>query len=528
MQQIKGGNDKKISAHQEAAVGNLTLLQQEIVDARIRKFNDLNSKGNLPVQDLFLFIRRKFDKMPDNRQGFKFWLKPDRYLRETHLYLEIAKFESVIESLVASLLQLEIQADRLSETDSFALVHEQWNPGYPVESGFIATEDVRDQICLTDGVIGIDHFCLGSMFHKVISLKMLPEKTFSSMSQILRFLPFGSCLYFSIEVPDQQKEISSLQLQRRMAFASAVGKRGVSDIESQAKLRDLEGILGEMIQGAEQIFKVSLNIVLRSPDQNELDSQVAETLLCIREMNGAEGMLETVAAFDIFSQVALPHVGAKERTIKINTSVLADILPIYGDWKGHANPRVLLRNREGSLLPFDPFSPTLGNSNMILSGGSGAGKSYFANALISQMMKERPKVYILDVGASYKRVCDNLDGQYIELGIKSDISINPFDMTAEEKKDPEKVDQKIKFLVAVVELMTKEPSRIGIGRLERAEIEKQISLTLNAEFPTLSTLQQKLLDHPDKEVQRIGKILSLWCGDSPFGKFVDRPTTVEL
>jgi type IV secretory pathway VirB4 component len=30
------------------------------------------------------------------------------------------------------------------------------------------------------------------------------------------------------------------------------------------------------------------------------------------------------------------------------------------------------------------------------------------------------------------------------------------------------------------------------------------------------------------DIKRLGRILGLWCGDAPFGKFVDRPSTVKL
>ncbi len=530
IQEISGGNDKVITSHGKLSKNDLTDFQKEILDSRISKFTALDDGGELPKQRLFAFIRKKFEVPPKKQRfWFKFWKPQEKNLTETHLRSEIQRFERVIENIISQFASLEIVAQRLAEQETFHLLYNQWNPDRPIIETNISAQDVRDQICLTDSVIGVDNFSLGGVYHKVISLKMLPENTLSSMAQVLRSLPFESRLFFSVEVLDQQKEISALQMQRRMAYAATVGKKGVTDLESQAKLRDLEGILEEMIQGSEHVFKVALQIVLRAPDLDILDSQVSDTLMLIREMNGAEGMLETVAAFEVFSQIALPQVVAKERTIKVNTSVLSDLVPLYGSWKGHELPKVLLRTCDGGLLPFDPFSASLGNSNMIVSGGSGAGKSYFANSLISQMMKEKPKVFILDIGASYRRTCENLGGQYIELGIKSDLSINPFDLSPEEKLDTERVDQKIKFLVTVVELMTKEPGKMALGKLEKAELEKLIKLVLAEEsVPQLSHLMTRLLSHEEVEIKRLGKILSLWCGDSPFGKMVDRPTTVRL
>ncbi|HEX7675882.1 MAG TPA: DUF87 domain-containing protein [Bdellovibrio sp.] len=530
MQEITGGSDDLIHAHGEFAKSDLTPVQKEIVASRISKFTNLDENGELPKQSLFVFLRKKFE-VPPQKKGFSipFFKKSTVPLKESVLNEEINKFERVLDTVITQFASLEIKARRLNETETFGKIYTQWNPDRPVGPAEISGDDVRDQIVLTDAVIGIDNFSLGSVYHKVISLKMLPETTFASMAKELKDLPFESRLFFSIEVLDQQKEISTLQLQRRMAYAATVGKKGVADLESQAKLRDLEGILEEMIQGSEHVFKISMQIILRSPDLQVLDTQVSDTLSLIRKLNGAEGMLETIYAFDLFQSVALPQVLAKERTLKVNTSVVSDLMPLYGNWKGHEQPKVLLRDRDGGLLPLDLFSDQLGNSNMIISGGSGVGKSYFVNSLLSQMMKEKPTVFILDIGGSYRRVCENLGGQYIDLGIKSNLSINPFDMSAEEKADPERYDQKIKYLSALVELMTKESGKSALGKLERAELENLIKVTLDEEpNPRLSDLKKRLLAHTDSEIKRLGRILALWCGDSPFGKFVDRPTTVGL
>ncbi len=526
-QEIVPGNLEVIQTHEKTSSDNISDLTKEIVKERVLKFSELDQAGLLPKQNLFLFVRKAFEKPPEKVGWLSLFSNKRKDLSEDLLQREIRHFERILENLTASLLAVEVESRRLTDQEVFGMIFEQWNPGHKIGAPSMSAQDVRDQIIVTDAVLGLDHFILGKTYHKVLSLKMLPEQTFASMAEKLKELPFKSRLMLSIDVEDQTKEVSTLQMQRRMAYASVVGKTGVSDLEAQAKLQDIESILEAMIQGTEKVFRFALNVVLQSEDEQDLEDQVASVLQAFREMNGAEGMLETVAGFDVFTEIAIPNARSKERSIKVNTSVLADFLPVFGNWKGHSIPRVLLRNREGGLLPFDPFSGD--NANMIVSGGSGAGKSYFANSLISQMLKESPKIFILDVGASYRRVCENLNGQYIELGIKSDIAINPFSLDGISLNDSEGMDRKIKFLVALVELMTKESGRPGLGKLEKAEIEKTIKDVLeNESNATLSHLKGRLDQYTDPEIKRLGRILGLWCGDSPFGKFVDRPTSVSL
>jgi conjugal transfer ATP-binding protein TraC len=141
-------------------------------------------------------------------------------------------------------------------------------------------------------------------------------------------------------------------------------------------------------------------------------------------------------------------------------------------------------------------------------------------------MKEDPKVFIVDIGGSYKKVSENLDGQYIPIGADSALSLNPFDLT---EKSIDAIDQKIKFMTSLVELMTKEDDASGIGKLERSEIEYAVKEILAEEHePRLTHLKEKLAANSEPSLQRMAKILGPWVGDTPFGKFVDQKSNLHL
>jgi len=527
IQEVVSGNEAIIQAHEDTLASDSDALTIELTAERVKKFRELDSVGLLPKRNLYLFLRKPMS-VSRGRQGFGGFLKGPSPLSEKVLAQEVSLFDRIASNIEQGLSGLGLTSKRLADEEVLKLSYNQWNPDRPIKAQINSSQDVRDEITLTDCVVGLDHFVLGKFYHKVISLKMLPETSFSAMASMLSDLPFDSRLYLTAEVLDQEKEKSSLQTQRRLAYASTVGKKGVSDLESQAKLQDIEALLEQMIQGVERVFKFSLQILLRSTSENDLEMQVADTLALLRTLSGAEGMVETVAAFDIFSDFAIPQIKLKERGIKLNTSVLADFFPIYGGWTGHEVPQVLLRNRSDGIVAFDPFSASLGNSNQLVSGGSGIGKSFLTNVLLAQTLKMKPKIFILDIGGSYKRFCETLGGQYIRLGINSGLSINPLDTEGIDSEDREALDQKTKLVSSLVEIMSKESDK-PLGRLEKAEIEKSVQSLIKAETPKrLSDLRELLVNHSESEIRRIGKILSLWCGDSPFGKFVDRESTVSL
>ena len=108
------------------------------------------------------------------------------------------------------------------------------------------------------------------------------------MAAGLRELPFKSKLFVTVHSPDQMKEIETLQTQRRVAYSMAVGKKtGVSDIESTAKLHDLESLLEQMIAQGQKVFHVSISVLLQSESEEDLENQVDAALSKFREMSGA-------------------------------------------------------------------------------------------------------------------------------------------------------------------------------------------------------------------------------------------------
>jgi conjugal transfer ATP-binding protein TraC len=505
---------------------NAIPMIRQVAEVRHRKFAELDDVGALPSQENFVFIRVPFDDQTSAKVGvFDMKFARSREESEARLHCALSRAATMRAEIERNLIAAGFVVERLTPPEIVLDIFGAWNPNHLVGLGEFDETDIRDQVLLSELVKDVRGFRLGTTHHRVVTLKVLPEQTFAGMAASLVDLPFASRLYLSFHVPDQAKEIEWLKLNRRMAYAMVIGKKGVSDVESEAKLQDIEELLSQVVKDGEKIFTASLAIVLRSENVDELDGQVSHVLQVIRELSGSEGFMETYAAFDIFSACTVPNAKNKERAKRMRSSNLADLLPVFGLWNGFEKPSVLLRTRMGSLFKFDAFSSALTNANQIISGGSGSGKSYLTNLMIGQMLCQNPRIFILDVGGSYQKTCELLDGQYIPLSMSTGLSMNPFDLTAGTAVS----DEKIKFLLALVQIMTKEEDQRAIGKLEKSEIELAIQqVYVEKPKPTLTHLRDKLMQSEVAEVQRIGKILSLWCGNSPFGKMLDRETTISF
>lgn len=410
LQNVTTGQGDILSAHERLARKDSHPLYQQMTTERLSHFQELDSKGLIPKQEIYVIVRSGLSRKLKSKSGFNWFNKrkktPQEELQEI-LDKEIKKFELKINQICGSLNSVGLTAERMKAPEIYKFIYSVLNPDRPIPAADLETlqiDDVRDSLCLTDHAIGFDSFRVGKFVHKVISLKNIPEVTFASMAESLKKLPIDSILMLSIETTSHQKELDTLKIQQNLTYSLVAGNRGVTDIESKAKFSEINDLMGQMVAGNEKIFKVAVQVVLRSESQEVLEEYTSKALQIFQEISGAEAMIETVGAFPIYCEILPPHARSKERVRRFNSSVLADFLPVYGLWRGHDRPRVLLRNQEQGLIGLDPFSEKLGNFNQVISGGSGSGKSFLANLIINQMGKESPKIIIIDIGGSVSRM----------------------------------------------------------------------------------------------------------------------------
>ena len=386
----------------------------------------------------------------------------------------------------------------------------------------------REQLAFSDVIQGTDSFYLDGTYHRILTLKTLPEFTHSSLVSRLMQLPFHYTLSMQVLVPDQSKELSALQSKRRMAHSMSASHRGrVTDLESEAKLQSTEELLRELINTGQKIFYFQIAILIKSKRREEMELKTKTVLSRIREMNGAEGLVETVAGFKVFKTMLPAGNTTTVRAKRTKTENLADLLPVYESWKGDGKPVCLLTNRAAGLLAYDPFDSNLPNYNCLVTGSSGAGKSFLNNCILLQYLSQQPLVYVIDIGGSYRKLCEFMGGQYIEItppqdGISSQ-AVNPF-LLPNGAKEPS--PQKIKFLIALLETILTDEDGDKLPKLDKSLIEEAILKTyarcLPARMPRFRLLKS------DSGAIALEKMFELAINAKTLWNEMDRLERVEL
>ncbi len=98
------------------------------------------------------------------------------------------------------------------------------------------------------------------------------------------------------------------------------------------------------------------------------------------------------------------------------------------------------------------------NRNKFLIGPSGSGKSFFTNHMVRSYYEQGAHLVLVDVGHSYKGLCELVGGYYFTYSDSSPIAFNPFYLSAGDVLDTEKKES-IKTLLLALWKKDDEPYR---------------------------------------------------------------------
>lgn len=118
---------------------------------------------------------------------------------------------------------------------------------------------------------------------------------------------------------------------------------------------------------------------------------------------------------------------AKLRRVTRKTMANAiHMAPLVAEWRGTRTPALVFGGRRGQLMTLDLYDNDLGNYNFAVIGAPGSGKSVLMNEMAWSYRAIGAKVWMLDLGRSFEKLCRKAKGTYIEFRPGVDICLNPF------------------------------------------------------------------------------------------------------
>ena len=200
--------------------------------------------------------------------------------------------------------------------------------------------------------------------------------------------------------------------------------RASMKIEVQNHVDTLKELLKGIKGANEQLFNTTIHIVAKESVKKEVRA--------ILRQNGfkyAENFARQVDGF-ISSNISRLDKLSKQYGRGIQTSSLAACFPFISTTLHDERGIYIGYNQYPVFANFFARNNERVNSNMMIIGKSGSGKSYCTKTLLTNFAADNTRIFILDPENEYEILCHNLGGKIIDVGNSTNGIFNPFHIYA--------------------------------------------------------------------------------------------------
>lgn len=371
----------------------------------------------------------------------------------------------------------------------------------------------------------------GSAHVRVISPKRFPDRVwpgtgFRYVADLMRgnkAMRDPALITVNIIYPDQDKRRGEISRTFAWTTQQASGKlaRFIPDIFKQ---KESSEIAMAAIEKGDRILYCYIGAAVFSQTEDRAIQASVDLQSIFREI-GFSMVEDRYFVLPLFSQL-LPFGACEDMKMAMTryrtlmSSQIVPMLPIHGSWRGTGTPMLTFVARDGQLMSVSPWD-TDSSMNILIAAASGMGKSFLANFLIENMLSLNGRVWVIDRGYSYKRLCEALGGQYIEFDDTSDISMNPFSLV-------EDFNEEADVLSGIVEVMA--APRGGFGDFEAPEVRRVLKelFEIKGKATTVDDLAEALKNEADPRLKDIGKQLFSYTSVGEYGKYFNRECTIDM
>lgn len=302
----------------------------------------------------------------------------------------------------------------------------------PEQAEEIRTKDFFDLILPGTIKFLSDHYIVGDSYRCVWAVREYPPSTEEQaiLSQLADRNGVTLRIYHRlVESMEQRKIIQNATRRNRLKS----GGNDVSEsIEAEGNLQDVIELLANLRKNKEPLLHCSVFIELKAKSMEklkELQSDIAMELtrskisvdrLTLRQK---EGFLSAVPT-------GSNQFGAQYERV-LPASSVANLYPFNFSGKTDPQGAYIGRDKYGTniLVDFDRRAEDKTNSNALILGNSGQGKSYLLKLILTNIRESGKRIICLDPESEYETLCDALGGCYIDF-MSGEYTINPLEPKA--------------------------------------------------------------------------------------------------
>ena len=293
----------------------------------------------------------------------------------------------------------------------------------------IRTKDYFD--CIAPGVIRffVDHYIVGDSYRCAWAIREYPPAT-DEQAILARIADRNGVtvrIYHRLVEPMEQKKI--IQNATRKNKMKTTGNDVTEAVEAEGNLQDVIELLANMRQSRESLLHCSVFLELKAKSLDELKelqdevqmelsrSRLTADRLTLRQKEGFLSVLP----------VGTNQFGTQFERV-LPSSSAANLYPFSFSGKTDEHGMYIGRDKFGTniLVDLDKRADDKTNSNVLILGNSGQGKSYLMKLLLTNIRESGKRVIVLDPDDEYKDLCENLGGCYIDF-MGGEYKINPLE-----------------------------------------------------------------------------------------------------
>jgi len=275
----------------------------------------------------------------------------------------------------------------------------------------------------------VDHFICGDSYRSVWAIREYPPQT-SDQALLARFGDKEAVtvhLYTRLVDGVEQRKILQNASRKNKLLANSNDLE--DSVTGEGNLGDVVELLGELRKNREPLLHCAVFIELSAGNLDKLrELQSDVSMEMTREkisvdhlsMRQKEGFIACMpCGYNIFGT-------QYERVIP--ASAVANLFPFNYSGKTDKNGFYLGKDKFGTniIADFDQRADDKTNSNILILGNSGQGKSYLLKLILTNTRMSGKSVICLDAEQEYEDLCNNLGGCYIDL-MSGAFLINPLE-----------------------------------------------------------------------------------------------------
>ncbi len=453
---------------------------------------------------------------PTIGEGLRFALHGARTIEDKFRFAYAAEKASLLErarALESLLDQTGIGRRRLGLKETLGWIHGLLNPGRPAPPpADDGDSPLSERLAFSELEAGDDGVRLGTRRFRVLSAREVPRETWAGM------LPLDCLLegvfVFNLEVCPAAQVRKFLAAKKRLAFCQLSG--GDDKVDVSTMKREVDQVASDIFVDGARVYSARLHALVPGPVDGVVNA-------CSRV--GLEMVEERALAPSLFLQtLPMAYDPLNDRVLRRGRRMLglnlAHLLPFYGAMKGTKTPDLLLLNRRGEPVTFSFFDSPVAPHG-IIAGVSGAGKSVLANTIILSAARRGARVFVLDRGNSYRKLCETLGGSYIAFDPLHPRSINPCGRGLDE-------DKKLFLTDIVCEMASqgqREPTVKERCLVARAVVKAFAGAGDREVF--IRDILAALRADEEREARDLSVCLEMFAHDGPYAGFFDRPSEEE-